>query len=196
MLAHLPDGDFHRGRKRPHSHQHNIGIVGLIFLEERIAVGAAQDPLEIGVGFLDDAKGPFHGRVVLAPDFHHPIFVGLRGHGDGIVGMEQQVSAVVTRQELIHFFLRWNFDQRLRVGQEGAVATDCAGQEYAPILRYAIGDQGCVQRFLCVVHPDQLPAEIADRQRVVVLDAKCARVVQGPVTYHDHHGNAQRGCNR
>ena len=131
--------------------------------------------------------------IVLAANFHDPVFVALRRHGDGIIGMEQQIAPVVRRQELVHFLLRWDLDQRLRVRQKRTVTTDRAGQEHTPVFRHAISDQGRVQRLLRVVNPNQLPAQVAHRQRVVMFHAEGARIIQRPVSNHGDHRNAQRG---
>ena len=105
--------------------------------------------------------------------------------------MQQQIAPIIWGQERVHLLLRRDLDQRLRVGQKGAVATDGTGQEDAPVLGHAIGDQRGVQRLLWVVHPHELPAQVAHRQRVVVLHAEGPGVVQGPVAYHGHHGDTQ-----
>ena len=105
--------------------------------------------------------------------------------------MEQHVAAIVARQE---FFTcsGWDIDQRLRVGQERAVATDRHGHKHAAVFRHPVGDQRRIQRLLRTVHPNQVPAEVANRQRVVVLHAERAGIVQRPVAHQSHDGHAQR----
>src|SRR6202007_900584 len=83
--------------------------------------------------------------------------------------------------EGVHLLLAGNLHQRLRVGEEGTVAADGAGQEDAPVLGRAVGDERRVEGLLAVVHPDQLPSQVAHRERVVVLDAERAGVVERAV---------------
>jgi len=82
------------------------------------------------------------------PDLDDPVLVGLRRHGDRVVRMQEQVTAVVPRQVAIHLRLRRHHRQRLRVRQEGAVGRDRAGQEHPAVLGDAIRDQGRVERLL------------------------------------------------
>src|SRR5262249_50508515 len=103
LLAHMPDGNLHRRRERAHSHQHDVGVFGHVFLEERITIGASKDAREVGIGFFQYAGRALHGGKVLAANFHDPIFIALWGHGDGVIGMEQQIAAVIARQEFVYF---------------------------------------------------------------------------------------------
>jgi hypothetical protein len=193
LLAHLANGDLDRRGERAHAHEHHVGVVGHIFLEEGVAVGAAEDALEVGVGFLDHIVSAVHGRVVLAADLHDPILVRLRGDGDRIIGMQEEVGAVVTRQELVDLVLGRDIDERLRVGQESAVATDGAGEEDPPVLGHAIGNERGVKGLLTAVHPIQHPAQVADGKRIIVLGAEGAGIVEGAVADHGDHGQAERG---
>ncbi len=106
LFAHLADGDSGRSGERSHSEQNHVRVLGHVLFEERIAVLAAEDPLEVGIDFLDHANGALSNLEVLPPDFHHPVFVDLRSDGNHVVGMQQQFTALVGRQELLHLFLR------------------------------------------------------------------------------------------
>ncbi len=108
---------------------------------------AAEFAVEIAVG-LEITAGAARRLVALAAHLHQPVLVHLRRDGDGIVGMQHLVAAVVARQEAVHHRLAGDFDERLRVGEERAVATDRAGQEDALVLGHPVGDQRGVQRLL------------------------------------------------
>ena len=146
---------------------------------------------EVGVGLLDDGVGALHGLVVLAADLDDPVLVGLRGHRDRVVGVQQQIAAVVARQELVDLRLGRHQGDGLRVGQERAVGRDGQRQEHAAVLGDPIGDQRGVERLLRGVDPAQHPAEVAHEQRVVVLDAERARIVERAVADQGDHGHAQ-----
>ena len=60
------------------------------------------------------------------------------------------------------------------------------------IFRHTIGNQRGVQRLLRAVDPGEQPAQIADRQCVVVLHAEGAGIVERAVADHAHHRHAQR----
>src|SRR5580704_11877856 len=105
LLTHLPDSDLHWGGESSHAHKYHICIVSLVLLEERVAIGAAEDPLELLIGLANHDGRSFHGSVVLTPDFHHPVFIALRGHGNWIVRMKQQITAIVRRQKFVHLLL-------------------------------------------------------------------------------------------
>src|SRR6267378_1694793 len=56
----------------------------------------------------------------------------------------------------------------------------------------AIGDQRGVERFLRRVDPAEEPADVPDDERVVVLDAEGARIVERAVADEGDHGHSQR----
>src|SRR5208337_622814 len=98
----------------------------------------SKDALEVRISFLENLRYALHGGIVLAPDFHDPVFVALRRYGNRVIRMQQQVGPIVGGKELIHFFLRGNFHERLRVGEKSSIATDGARQKNAPVFGDAI----------------------------------------------------------
>ena len=101
LFAHLADCDLDRRRQCSHAQQNDFRIFGHVLFEERVAVLASKRFFEVGIDFANHIAGDFSDCVVLPPNFHHPIFVGLWGHRNNVVGMEQQIAAVVGRQELL-----------------------------------------------------------------------------------------------
>ena len=95
LFAHPAHGDADGHGKGAHAHQYDVGVFGHILFDEGAGVAATEDLLEFLVGFFDHVAGAAHGVVGLAADLHQPVFVDLGRHGDGVVGVEQQASAVV-----------------------------------------------------------------------------------------------------
>src|SRR4029077_2754635 len=114
----------------------------------------SKDAFEVSIRFLENARYALHGGIVLAPDFHDPVFVALGRDSDRAVGTKQQIGTVIAGEELVHFFLRGNLYQRLRVSQKSSIATDGARQEDAAVFGDAIGDEGSVECFLRAIDPD------------------------------------------
>ena len=110
--------------------------------------------------------------------------------------MQQLIAAVIGRQEAVDRRLVGDVDDRLGMGEEGAVATDRDGQEDPLVLGHPVGDQRRVQRFLRRLHPDQHPAQVADGERVVMLDPEGAGIVERPVADHGDHRQTQPGGHR
>ena len=106
FFAQLADRHLDRRGHGAHAQQHDVRIFGHVLFEERIAVLAAELLLEVGIDFANHVAGNFGDCVVLPPNLHHPVFVGLWGHRDDVVGMEQQIAAVVRRQELLDLLRR------------------------------------------------------------------------------------------
>src|SRR5215472_13678787 len=84
----------------------------------------------------------------------------------------------------------------MRVGEESAVTTDRAGQENTPVFCHSICNQCSIQCFLCAIHPNQLPSQVANRERVVMFHTESSGVIECAVTNHDDHRNTQRRGNR
>ena len=112
LCAHFADGDLNRHRERAHAQQNHIGIFGHVLFEERVgAVVAAENPVHIRVHLAQHILGALGDTLLLQTDLHHPVFVALRGDRDSVVRMEQQVAAIVARQELIDLRLRRDLHQ-------------------------------------------------------------------------------------
>ena len=111
-------------------------------------------------------------------------------------GCMQEIAAVVAGQELLDLLGRGNLDQRLRVGEEGAVATDGAGHHHAGVFRHAVGDEGGVEALLAAINPGQKPTQVADGKSVVVFGTESAGIVQRAVAHHGDHRHAQRRGDR
>ena len=79
----------------------------------------------------------------------------------------------------------------LRVGQECTVGAYRARQHHARVLGHLVGDHRRVERLLTRFHPGHQPAQIADGQRVVVLDTKSTGIVQRAVANVGHDRQAQ-----
>src|SRR5215510_14684834 len=161
LRAHVADADLEGQRDRSHAHQDDVGILRHVLLEPRVLRAAPEDLAKVRVGFLDDRVGPTHRLVVLATDLDDPVLVSLRSDGDGIVRMEEEVAAIVAREELVHLGPARHLDDGLRVRQEGTVRRDRAGQEDPAVLGDPIGEERGVQHLLSGVDPDEHPAEIA-----------------------------------
>ena len=67
-----------------------------------------------------------------------------------------------------------------------------SGRKHATVLGHAVGDQRGVDRFLRGVDPAEHPAQVAHEQRVVVLDAEGAGIVERPVADEADHRHPQR----
>ena len=65
----------------------------------------------------------------------------LRRHGDRVVGVQQQVAAVVRGEEPVDQLPGRDLGDRLRVRQEGAVGRDRDRQEHPPVLGHPVRDQ-------------------------------------------------------
>ena len=75
----------------------------------------------------------------------------------------------------------------LRVRQERAVHRQRHRHAHALVLGDAVADEHVLQRLLRRGDPHQEPAHITDRERVVVLHAKRAGIVQRPVADQEEH---------
>src|SRR5690349_15498431 len=82
------------------------------------------------------------------------------------------------------------------MGEKSTITTDCTWQENTPVFCDSISNQRCIQRFLSIIHPNELPPQIADCKRVVMLYAESSRIVEGTVPHHDDHRNTQRRSHR
>jgi hypothetical protein len=71
------------------------------------------------------------------------------------------------------------------VGEEGAVHRQPHRHPDFFVLRDAVADQHVLERFLRGRHPAKKPAHVADRHRIVVLDAEGARIIQSAVAHHE-----------
>src|SRR5581483_2989214 len=181
LRAQAADRDLHRERERALTDDHHLGVLGHVLVEEGALATASEDPLEVGVGLADDRERLPHGVVVLAADLHQPVLVDLRRDGDGIVRVQEAVAEVELRQERVHRLLGRDLHDVLRVGEERAVQADRDRERDALVLADAPRHERQVQRFLRRLRPREEPAEVAAGERVVVLGAERARVVEGAV---------------
>ena len=81
----------------------------------------------------------------------------------------------------------------LRVRQEGAVHRQRDGHAHARVLGDAVAEQDVLQRLLRRGYPEDQPAHVAQRQRVVVLHAERAGVVERAVADQEQHRQAVGG---
>ena len=176
----------------PMPDEDDLGVLRHVLLEPRVLGPAAEDLAEVGVGLLDHVVGALHRLVVLPADLDDPVLVGLRRHRDRVVGMQQQVAAVVRRQELVDLAL----GRHLRDASANA-----SGRRRRPRWRCgrntrrssATGRRSAWCRAPPArCRPRQHPAEVAHDQRVVVLHAEGAGIVERPVADHADHRHAQR----
>src|SRR5512142_2126264 len=124
LRAETADRDLHREGERALADDHDLGVLGHVFVEERAVAPSTEDLLEVAVRFLDDGERLPHGVVVLAPDLHEPVLVHLRRDGDRVVRVQEAVTEVELRQELLHGRLRRDLHDVLGVGEERAVQAD------------------------------------------------------------------------
>src|SRR6266540_1830411 len=178
LLPQTADGDLHRERERGLADDDHLGIVGHVLVEERTVATPAEDPLEVRVRLADDAERVPHRRVVLAPDLHEPVLVDLRRDRDRVVRVQQTIAEVELRQERVHRGLCRDLHDVLRVCEERAVEPDRDRERHALVLTDAPSHEREVERLLGGLGPGQEPAEVAHRERVVVLRAERAGVVE------------------
>src|SRR5579875_56275 len=182
-----------RGGHGAHADQHHLGVVGHVLVEERGRVPLAEDGVELAVRLQDHRAGAPRGLPVLAPQLHHPVLVGLRGDGDRVIGVQHAVAQVVRRQEALDRLRAGDPHDVLGMGEERAVHRQRARHAHARVLGDAVAEQHVLQRLLRGGHPEQQPAHVAHGQRVVVLHAERAGVVQRAVADQEQHGQAVGG---
>src|SRR2546426_4330135 len=181
FLAQAADRDPHRQGERPLAEEDELRVVGHVLVQERAPPAAAEEPFEVGVRLADDGLGLPHRLVVLHADLHEPVLVDLRRDGDGVVRVEQAITQVEGREELVYRGLRRDLHDLLRMGEEGAIQPDGDRERHALVLADAPRHECEIERLLRGLGPRQEPAEVAHRERVVVLRPERAGVVERTV---------------
>ena len=102
--------------------------------------------------------------------------------------MQSPGAQIVWRQEPPHSFGGRNLHHVLGVCQERAVHGQGHRHSHALVFSNAIADQHVLERFLRRGHPTEQPSHVAHSHRVVVLDSKRARIVEGTVADQEKHG--------
>ena len=191
MLAQPPHGDTQRHGERSHAHQHHVGVVSHVLLDERVVAAAPEYALQVVVRLGDHALGAAHGVVGLAANLQQPVLVDLRRDRDGVVGVQHELAPVIGWQVLVDQVLVRHLHYLLGVREKRAVGADGAGQIHSRVLGHAPRHERGVHRLLPGVDPAQHPAQVAHGERVVVLAPERARVVQRAVAHHCHQRQPQ-----
>ena len=106
--------------------------------------------------------------------------------------MQTPLAQIIRWQELSHGFGGWNFHHVLRVRQKRSIHGEGHRHAHALVFGNAISEQYVLERFLRRRYPCEQPSHVAHRHGVVVLDSKCARIVESAVTDKEQHRHAVR----
>ena len=95
--------------------------------------------------------------------------------------MQHALAEIEAREEPLDRLRRGHLHHVLRVRQERAVHRERHGHQHALIFRHAIADEHVLERFLRGRGPAEQVPHVANRHRVVVLDAEGAGIVERAV---------------